>query len=172
MVWGGVLNIFALLCNNYYFVADKIGISHIILKYLDVFLTERNGVFVGLFMISVGMIAYKIYIEKDYSKTLISSVCIGLFLAYVFEVILLKNCVEMGDGSLYIFLVSRCRELRNYSIGIYFIHWICMDFVRMGLRIFNADSPIIRTVLTLLIAHLVCYLVSKLPFPKLKQLFV
>lgn len=55
LILGGVLYSWALFCNSYFFVAGELGLQNVVNKYMEVFLTARNGVFTGLFFMALGI---------------------------------------------------------------------------------------------------------------------
>lgn len=54
-----ILYIFALLCNSYFFVSERIGWDGFILAYMKIFVSARNGFFVGFLFLHIGFIARK-----------------------------------------------------------------------------------------------------------------
>ena len=141
-----VLYVFALLCNNYYFVIENTFIGKIVDLYLKVFVTARNGVFVSLFLV-IGLLfaKYQNKINNISRKKIGILTFISLVLLFI-EVYLTKNCNFMDDRSLYISFIfyipllfmlassytsnkdsSMCR---NLSTGIYFTHCVTIHYLK------------------------------------------
>lgn len=137
---GAILYSFALLCNGYYFVAlESPLIQNIIDNYMHIFISARNGIFVGLLYMSLGIYAGNIEARckslpnQRYKRYLIIS-----YLIYLVEIIISRNRAFVDDQAYFIltpvvafFLVMYAKNftfnfdtkrLRNYSVGIYFLH--------------------------------------------------
>jgi len=132
---------FALLCNNYYWVAEKIGISAGIDTYLYVFKTARNGVFVGFPFITWGYLLGTIKEEVKNKKALFLTSAFAFAIIFIAEVICLENKTKADDNSMFVLfpLLMPCIFavllnvsvplpkdisilLRKLSAGIYFSH--------------------------------------------------
>ncbi len=184
LVIGFLLYLFALLCNNYYGIAKFLNINRFVDTYLEVFLSARNGIFVGAFMLALGMKCSMIY--EKITKYVFVILGIGL-LIYVVEIYFVMHYMEvMDDGALFIshILVSpslllaaikfKCplnanftSLLRKLSVGMYLLHrpvlW-CLNFGGL------TTNPLILFVVTTLISMFICLLVYKLNVSCLKKL--
>lgn len=132
---------FALLCNNYYWVGEQIGINNYIDIYLFVFKTARNGFFVGfpflLWGYLLGMVKDK-FVSK---KKLLFILLIALAFIFYSEVIFLEEQTKVDDYSMFVSfpLLISCifvillntkssispdisKLFRKLSAGIYFSH--------------------------------------------------
>lgn len=57
----GILYSWALLCNNYYFLAEDLGLAGTVNTYMNLFISARNGVFVGPFFLALGIKTWECY---------------------------------------------------------------------------------------------------------------
>ena len=146
IILGAILYVFALLCNSYYFLIEKTVIKDIVDKYLGIFISARNGLFVGLFFVTIGIyIAKTINNDKrDFNVRFHTFLFIITYLLLLLEIFLIKNFKHQDDHSLFVMLpvfisellivVKRfdgninTKTLRNYSTGIYFIHRPIINF--------------------------------------------
>ncbi len=174
-----VLYLFALICNNYYFVASHCGISNIVNKYLTLFISPRNGLFVGLFYVTIGLIIRK-YENRILmvSRILLSGLLILSYGLLIAEACFLNGRQSMDDGSLFIsyccviplvfiFTISFKQVViwnsllfRNLSTSIYLIHRpLLMLWPPIFMKAFGYTlSPVEALVLTLIIAILLSLL--------------
>lgn len=168
---GIVLYCFALICNNYYFIiANNAGIKMIVDGYLDLFISARNGVFVGFLFLCLGF-----YVERYKSTLCRKPVLISLIFLMCIEVLLLYGKEVVDDGALLIshiflmpslvaFLIEHNLNVkketsikcRNLSTAIYLQHRIYISAV----DIFNVFSPIyiinpLKCVITIFLSWLV-----------------
>lgn len=146
IVIGVVLYIFALLCDNYFFVAERIGIDGLINVYMRFFVSARNGIFTGFLLLALGIKCGEL--EGKWTRRTISFVLALAFLVYISEILFIAHMGEpRDDGSLYIahlllvpalllYLTGikiECQkiyiQLRNYSTGIYLLHRIMILLV-------------------------------------------
>lgn len=166
LIIGVVLYIFALLCNNYYFIVNDTIFGEFINSYLSICVTGRNGLFVGFFFLTLGIACEKFYSKTDISKHKILILFISFFLLYFVECFLIwkfaLNLIK-DDGALYIthilvipalFLVTiffgkdktiqNTRLFRNLSTGMYFLHrpilWCFSVFFELLNRIFKSST--------------------------------
>lgn len=132
----------ALLCNNYYFLARRLGISGFADLYMNVFLSARNGIFVGFFYLALGIWACK-WQYKRRKGGMGKGWPAGLGIFYLLEIYLLQNSSYLDDRALYwtqaalapamVLYISGCHipitkesalRMRKASIWIYFSHRI------------------------------------------------
>ena len=151
LILGTLLYGFALLCNNYYFVANHLHIENIINIYLKIFLTARNGLFIGFLFMGIGAILA----EMDATKWLSGKMTVGLalisFIIYVLEIYYLRPHLSIDDGGYFISspFVSACLVLltlqisipisdklsllfRNLSVGMFFLHRPICTILEIG----------------------------------------
>ncbi len=183
IVLGFFLYVFALLCNNYYFLAEKLGIEGFVDLYIDMFISARNGVFTGFFSIALGIKCAQLCAKGIKKKNLyiLFTVSFTLYVAEITFIATKQNVAD--DGALYISHIillpclvailsniklkpSRAYVLmRNYSSGIYFLHRI---FIKLLSMIFAEKlNPIIAFVAVLVICATICsvtYKTKKEPF--------
>lgn len=139
IIIGGLLYCFALLCNNYYFLIEKSFLGRVIDLYLKVFISARNGVFVGLLFVSIGIYIAKIQLFKEENHIKKHTILfIVSYVLLIMEIILIRDYSHKDDHSLFIALTvlipellilatkiktnNNTKLLRNYSSGLYFIH--------------------------------------------------
>ncbi len=140
LVVGLVLYAFALLCNNYYFIAQKTPLIGLVDGYLNWFVSPRNGVLTGFLFLSMGA-KCRDWVGKWSEKQLLC-LLIPLYILYIVEFVLLYVIgTARDDGSLYIMQVlvvpmlflltcqhkvcmdaARSMLLRNLSTGMYLLH--------------------------------------------------
>ena len=141
---GGVLYCWALLCNNYYFLTTPI--RWIVDTYLRIFISARNGVFVGFFMLAIGIKLSTI----DIPAVKVKGWTVLFFLLYVAEICVVRTFPSADDAALYVMLpvfvacfvitllqmplslperVSRL--LRSLSTGIYFQHRMWLSVIAL-----------------------------------------
>ena len=149
VVIGFILYIFALLCNSYYFVAEKIPIlKRIVDSYMEIFVSPRNGIFIGILFISLGVLLAK-YLDKLKNIKLRYSIPVSIlvYIVLIFEVYFVRYRNVLDDSSLFIMtpfisflivylliLLSRNKsqtKLRNLSTGMYFIHKPILGYLLM-----------------------------------------
>lgn len=137
---GFFLYVWALLCNNYFFIAKDTVLEPYVRVFMNVFISARNGIFVGFVYLAIGFgLGANPKINTSPQKTLLwSTLCMAL---YLIEITLLKNRSSMDDSALYIsqlLLVplilfygtqmslpihpQKCLMLRNFSVGMYLLH--------------------------------------------------
>lgn len=173
IVIGVVLYSFALLANNYYFVSEGIGLKSLIDTYNHIFISPRNGVFLGFVYLALGIKAFQIqqYISK---KATVVGFAIGSIFLLV-EVYLLNGLSFEDDQSLYathlivvpalMLLLQNCHVtlnydfsilLRNLSTGVYFLHKPLIWIVRH----FATDVPSVYFS-TVILAIMICIVIYK-----------
>lgn len=155
---GLLLYFFALICNNYYFIFANSNVDTILIKYMDIFMTARNGLFVGFLFVNLGIIISK-YVDLLFkNKFIIYIFFIISFVLLIIEILLINNRLYLDDMSLFLltpitsFLlfviaininvsIKGSIILRNLSTSIYLLHYIvmlCWQFLYSLLeRIFN-----------------------------------
>ncbi len=100
-----LLYVFALFCNSYYYCSKIMGFSIIVDKYMQIFVSARNGLFCGFFYIYLGFVLQKNYIWFMKLPKIIIKVLLFLsYFIFAYEVYSLKNKTLLDDGSLFICL--------------------------------------------------------------------
>ncbi len=139
VIVGFVLYLVGLLFNTYYFAIIDTPLRTIVDGILSVAGSMRNGLFEGLFFVSVGMYASKLQAERRIKNGLNFIVLVLSYIALLIEIILVRNLPHADDHSLFamfaivipslfVFLSGlpnlkmKTIVLRNYSTGIYFSH--------------------------------------------------
>lgn len=151
-----LLYLFALLCNNYYFLSKILNIDKFIDNYLEIFVSPRNGIFVGLLYVSSGIAIakYKNILQSLKPQFLFLTIILfgvllfeanclkyqefaddrGLFLTYVFYVPSLFICTASWYGN----SLPLASLLRKLSISIYLLHQpILMVLISVSVNIFG-----------------------------------
>ena len=101
---GVCLYSFALICNNYYFIVIDTPLQSIIDSYLHFFVSARNGIFIGIVYVSLGMKCFDWNSEKScFTNKCGLFVFLFLLILYIAEIEFLHihNFLFNDDGSLY-----------------------------------------------------------------------
>lgn len=166
---GGCLYTFALLCNNYYFVAQWVGLQHIIDRYLDIFISARNGFFVGFFMLGIGVKLSFVNVGRCKAGRI--GWTVALWFLYMLEALSIRQLPAVDDKAYYILQLvlvpsivltlmalplpvsKRTSKLcRGLSTSIYFQHRMWISLLTLcGLR----NHAVILAGLTLLLCVIV-----------------
>jgi len=177
----------ALACNNYYFLTEKIGLHSYIDLLLNVIISPRNGLLVGLYYVTTGMLIAKYHYMFFKNKTNNWIFFCFSFIAILFEAIWLKGKSFTDDGGLYLsyviaipflFIITTMYKgenlyspklFRNLSTSIYLIHKpIIMIFISMGVQILGFRfPPLIVWIATVGITSAICAVI----YSKRKQPF-
>jgi len=184
---GSLLYLFALICNNYYFLVEKSYIGSLVLKYRELFISERNGIFEGIIFVSLGIIVYNFYYNKkiNYKKCCIS--LIVSYLLFVLEVFLIKGHKYLEDGSLYIsfiFLIplivayftkfktnKNILILRRFSTGFYFLHYPIIRIIDLiGSHIGYKFSNYIVYILVVSISSIIIFIINYIDNKKVNRI--
>jgi len=170
----------ALLGNSYYFVIENTPIQSVMDFYLNIFISTRNGIFVGfpLFIVGLYLAKKEVIIDKISSVKLFS--CLSLALAVqICEVTFIRYNNYNDDHSLFIstvfiaaIVLAICIKyknvkfkkinttlLRNLSTGIYFMHRPLISYI------FLLNLNIGRWYLFIFVTSFsifVCYILNKL----------
>lgn len=138
---GAVLHIWALLCNNYYFLARAAGLDGYVDAYMSVFISGRNGVFVGFFYLALGIEVWRLHQKLFKMRTLAAGLAICMA-AYLVEIWLLTGRSYLDDRALYLAQIALAPALvlcaariessgpgaaagllcRSFSAWLYFLH--------------------------------------------------
>lgn len=171
IVTGGGLYVFALLCNNYYFLIQESTIKPIVDTYLEIFLSPRNGIFTGFFFLAIG-VKCSMLLNKWNNRRLFY-VLVFSYILYLIECVVIQVVgIPKDDGSLYIMHIivvpllllltaqysvhideKLAMKLRNYSMGIYLLHvpilWVLWLFSENGFFNFIITIALSITICTI-----------------------
>jgi len=179
---GLLLYLFALLCNRYYFLCEGTVVEPIVTIYMRLCISARNGVFMGLLYVSIGVLIAKKWDDLQQKKTLFSVLMLVSGICLVLEVCLTNNKTGMDDNALFIahlilipalFICAGCKQvpwvknhintkiLRNLSTSIYLLHSPALEVVEYGFAFFFnvALKPWQITVFAGIIIVLICTLI-------------
>lgn len=98
---GALLYGWALLCNNYYFLAQSLGIAPWVERYMALFISGRNGLFVGFFWLALGIKTFELYQKGPNPQRLRWTLLLAAIL-YGVEIYLLRGQRYLDDRALYI----------------------------------------------------------------------
>lgn len=150
VILGILLYFFALICNNYYFLVENTFIEIIVNKYMQSCISARNGIFVGLLFVSIG-----IWLSENINKIKLSKAITGFIVSYVtlfIEIFIVYGKDTFDDNALFIsFIVLipsmliillksyqdfnlnwNTEVLRNNSTGIYLKHRPILDVLYLA----------------------------------------
>ena len=135
-----VCYVFALICNSYYFLVEGTSFGNIISNIVNITYSVRNGIFVGVPYLYLGMMISKIHNLRKLSKISLAILMIISGIIYYIELCLVRNAHMMDDGSLFImlpvfisflllFVLNYSSDnnkliltMRNLSTGMYILH--------------------------------------------------
>lgn len=176
-----ILYLFALICNNYYFFASHCGISDVVDIYIQLFISPRNGLFVGTLYVTIGLIIRKnepFILQMQKYKIIL--LLIFSYIILLTEVFCIKGKESVDDGGLYlsyciviplIFMLTisfknapvwNSKLFRNLSTSIYLVHrpilmlWISFSVNILGCR-FTPVEAFVLTLATGILISLVGY---------------
>ena len=141
--------IWALLCTSYYYLIDNTLLGLIVNKYMDVFISARNGFGVGLIYMYLGiMLAKKDNIIKKMSTTKLILFFSFMYIILMIEVWNCKGETVLDDSSCFIVLPivalllfeltmrlklpidnKKSIEIRKLSGDIFFLHPAIISYV-------------------------------------------
>lgn len=179
---GAFLYMFALIVNNYYFFAVPFpNFRNLLDGYMQVFVSGRNGLFVGFFFLALGIKTEEI--ENSETNLKIEKCGILLLFSaifYVMEIFFIRSKPTMDDGALYIshvFLIPllilflsklKCtlgqRQtviFRQLSVGMYFIHKIILSSIEIIDNLYQVfkGNVVLKTCIVVTVSLVVCLLV-------------
>lgn len=148
VILGGVFYFVALICNNYYFLIENTAIQKVVDIYLKICVSSRNGVFEGLYFVSSGIYIAKLMQEGINLNNLKNKIIfIASYILLIMEIFLIKGQTYKDDHSLFIMFLVLIPEMliffmninvkvdtkiiRNYSTGIYFMHSVIRDIIKI-----------------------------------------
>lgn len=184
---GFLLYTFALIANSYYFVIiDRLLIKKIVDLYIKIFISSRNGIFVGIFYVSLGVILSKLQKEKKLltKKENIIGLIITYF-AYIIEIYIVNHKPILDDSSLFIFLPififllvsfliqlnnnKEYKNLRDYSIGFYLMHYPIINIIRIFIPGLNGYKCFL---LVLFFSMIICSILFKIKSKFIKKIML
>lgn len=140
---GAALYAFALLCNNYFFLAEGTALQAVVDGYMRACLSPRNGLFVGFPFLAIGACCGRIWAWAMANRRMLLPVAALTYAAYVAEVLLLRQYggTALDDGALYVTHLLTAPALllltasasvplkaettllmRSLSTGLYYLH--------------------------------------------------
>lgn len=138
---------FSLICNNYYFAIENTFIKFFVDKYMYIFISARNGLFVGLFFVTAGVLLAKKSLSCQFQKKKNIIILIVVYLLFLLEIFFIKDKKYLDDSSLFIMILPviveiiicsnfvklkfDTKKLRNYSTGLYFTHSTIRDIIKI-----------------------------------------
>ena len=163
---------FALIGNTYYFLIENTILQKVIDFYLNYFISTRNGLFVGLLFMSLGIECSKFNVNK-FHNLLVDFIL--LYILFVMEIFFLRDKTYVDDKALYIMLIPLIptlllgaskinlklnipsKKMRDLSVGVYFLHravLYCLNAVNVhyNLNIGYFETYVIVTVIAILIS--------------------
>lgn len=180
-----------MICNTYYFTISETVIAKVVDSYLNIFISARNGVFVGFIFILLGTLLADNkkmgQMCKKYNNVILTGV---LFAFYIVEIIIVKGRTSADDNALYVtqlffapalfLLLSSIpcrishrvsRYLRHLSAGIYFLHRAVLQVVQAVLiRIHFPTEGFSVFMITFLISGFICIVSYKSKNEKISSL--
>ena len=181
---GAVLYAWALLCNNYYFLVEGTAVGDAVTWYMDHFVSARNGVFQGFFLLALGM---KTYAVKDRMKYPALWAAAGLAL-FVLELYLLKGLDSIDDASMYIghilfvpaFVIFCCdrqigisdeasRVIRKMSIWVFFVHRLILILLQIILVLAGVEKSVVLEFLVVSLTAAVTFFIFMAIRKKLRR---
>lgn len=174
---GSLLYLVGLLANSYYFLIENTQIVRIVDMYLKVFVSSRNGVFVGFIFLGIGIWLSKKYATTDFKKfrrCSITAFIISAFLS-ILEVANLYGNNFADSGDYYIMLLLLAPSLfallltvkvttndnlaklsRKLSIGLYLLHAPVRDTTKI---IAHLNKIEITNLYLFLVTLVVCFII-------------
>ena len=175
-----LLYLWALVCNNYFFVVQGTFLEPYIHVFMNTCVSARNGVFVGFVYLAIVF-----FVARKNTNVSVPFVIIAL-LVYFIEILWLKNKASLDDSALYIsqllvvpiifikalnFSVNISDEtslmLRNFSVGMYLLlrnfsvaMYLLHRPVISVLDIVSADY-VPKTLVVYMVCGGICYLTYK-----------
>jgi len=183
IIFSLIFFLIALIGNSYYFVIDGTQIHKMIDKYIDLFVSFRNGIFVGfpLFTFGLYFTQFEEKVRKS-KKCLIYVTLIILLLLQTCEVTLIRNKHYIDDHGYYLTtapialcILSICVKnknihisilnteiLRDISVGMYFMHSPILNYTKLIDKDINKWAMFIGTVTITILISLLFYKIKVL----------
>jgi peptidoglycan/LPS O-acetylase OafA/YrhL len=191
LLFGIVLYGFALSCNNYYeLIPDNMAYKRIVISYINLIGSARNGLFVGFVFLNIGMFCYDI--KKIIGNAKYAAMLVCAYAAYLFEIKILHETTPKDDGSLYIMTLivipllviclSNCKlkfkrklavDLRHYSAGMYFTHKAVRSIVNDIAKLVQIKENVIGLfIIVYCLSAMICFAAYHSHNRKLGNLFM
>ena len=169
------LYLFALISNNYYFLVENTFVGNVILKYREIFISERNGIFEGLLFVSLGVIVYNYFHKNKINYKKCGVMIILAYSLFVTEVFLIKDKTSLPDGSLYLIFIiliplivafftrfsthKKFVILRHFSTGFYFLHYSIIRIIDLLSQHFHFSiQPFLCYIIVVLLSTIIIVL--------------
>ena len=174
VIIGLALYLVGLVFNTYYFVVHATPLQGLVDSVLQFAGSMRNGVFEGMFFVSIGMYIAELQSERKVNRTANVLVLLISYVLLLVEVVLVKDLPHADDDSLFIAFVAvipclflflselpalsmNTKPFRNYSTGIYFSHRFFLAIVMFLLKPYNATIGFASTLSVAMIVLTVLY---------------
>ena len=179
---GVVGYVFALLCNSYYFIVSDTVFSLVVDAYMKIFISARNGLFVGVLFLGIGILLASPgnWINKA-STGFLCFIESTSALILLFEVTTVKSREQLDDSSLYFVLPLlvavlfeltlrlkmpytkvTSKNLRRMSGYIYFIHPLLGFAINRGtLTVVGFQNYTALIYILKIIVCLICYVLFR-----------
>jgi len=180
---------FALICNNYYFVIENTFIQSFVDKYMYIFISARNGLFVGLFFVTAGILLAKKSLSHIFDKKKNILMLIVFYSLFLLEIFFIRNKSYLDDSSLFLLILPvvieiiicssfinlkiDTKKIRNYSTGLYFVHATIRDIIKILFETFygiEINSSITLFLLTLVISFILVTILFKINNEKINKI--
>lgn len=172
LIIGFILYLFAILSNSYYFLIEGTWLQTIVDNYLEIFISSRNGLFVGFFYVAIGN--YLLFKKDTKIRNNIIFIIIGM-LSLILETALIRNNHYIEDHSLFFSLIIIIPNLvllltkisnnksskiyRNLSIGIYVLHRPILGYLEYFTSI---SSSLVKFIIVLVLSTAIAYILQKI----------
>ena len=189
---GLVLYSFCLIANRYYFLIQNTFIQKIVDSYLHIFVSARNGIFVGFLFVGIGLLLRKYFHNILKIKKYIIPMLLFALVLYIGEIYLVKDYSGVDDNAFYIihviyipilfafsavhgYKISIDTKLfRKMSTSIYLLHSPVLNIIDLGVQLMFhlVISRWILAVCTLFVISIICFITYKNPKSKFYKLIV
>lgn len=179
---GIILYCFALISNSYYFIIENTFLQKVIDCYNNIFLSSRNGLFVGLLFVSIGVYIANLYLNGNRHKSIKHYYLLTLgFIILIFETQFIRYKHYIDDNGLFVSLPliissliniiinftnskkTYFKTIRNLSTGMYFIHRPILSYLNYFFSLSDKIGYGIELFFIItLISFITCYLLKKL----------
>ena len=172
LIIGFILYLFAILSNSYYFLIEGTWLQTIVDNYLEIFISSRNGLFVGFFYVAIGN--YLLFKKDTKIRNNIIFIIIGM-LTLILETALIRNNHYIEDHSLFFSLIIVIPNLvllltrisnnksskiyRNLSICIYVLHRPILGYLAYFTSI---SSSLVKFIIVLVLSTAIAYILQKI----------
>lgn len=163
MVSSVFLFIVGLLLN---YLHNDTGIKNIIIDtYYGLFMTTRNGIFVGFFYVSIGMLVRKIdFLSMKYSSvTFVVSILLSLF--YPSDGTLGMILTAVASINLFLIIITvkvpnikRAKHFRDLATTVYLVHMI---FVFIGNEVLKINNQVVLFVMVTICSVVLAEIILK-----------